>query len=363
MSLIIKFNEVSAKETNVDHKSFNTFLGMLLILCIFFTPHALKSEEIPTLSKREATLIGEAYNLWKELGEDLWPGWTRIDMPIFYVGENYEYAIDFPKTLSLSVSLGEDQILKRSIQARNRTFEPNLAASFHVEGIPSAIIGSPEALDWGLNTWVLKVVHEMFHVLQAHRGNVEKAAQLQIGPRDDASWMLDYPFPYKSSDVMRLLHLQGYLMYLAATAAEDADARYQAGTALEAIRVLEALLSHEASGDRDYKYALFQEWNEGIALYSEYKVAEAAGTGEYKPTPAFLALDGALPWSQVWEESYKFRIYLVKHAGRAARSRTTFYHTGLGKGLVLDRLLPEWKNSYFAPAVWLDDLLEQAVGR
>jgi hypothetical protein len=84
ISLINKFSEVGTKETNMGHKGYNTFLGMLLILCIFFTPHVLRNEEIPKLSKREATLIGEAYNLWIELGEDLWPGWTRIDMPIFY---------------------------------------------------------------------------------------------------------------------------------------------------------------------------------------------------------------------------------------------------------------------------------------
>ena len=348
----------------MGHKRVNSILAMLPVLCIFMLfPAFLRSENTPKLPEREAVLIGEAFNLWKVLGEGLWPGWTSVDMPVIFVSEKHEYAVDFPKTLPNSVSLGEDRTLKRSVQARNRTLRPDVAAAFDYESVSSAIIGSPEALGWDLNTWVLKVVHEMFHVLQVHRGSVEKVSELQIGPQNDASWMIKYPFPYKDPDVMRLFHLQGYLLYLAATAPEETDARYQAETALEALRVLEALLSHRESGDRDFKYAFFQEWNEGIALYTEYKMAETAGTSEYRPTPEFLALEGIVPWERVWENSYKSRIYLVKHAGRAARSRTTFYHSGLGKGLVLDRLLPEWKNSYFSPGVWLDDLLVRAVGR
>jgi peroxiredoxin len=68
-------------------------------------------------------------------------------------------------------------------------------------------------------------------------------------------------------------------------------------------------------------------------------------------------------YQQVWDDSYKGRIFLVKHAGRAAQSRTTFYHLGLGKGLLLDRLLPDWKTRYFAPNVWLNDLLMLALGQ
>ena len=32
------------------------------------------------------------------------------------------------------------------------------------------------------------------------------------------------------------------------------------------------------------------------------------------------------------------------------------------KALSLDRVWPDWKDAYFAPAVWLDDLLAEATG-
>jgi hypothetical protein len=33
----------------------------------------------------------------------------------------------------------------------------------------------------------------------------------------------------------------------------------------------------------------------------------------------------------------------------------------MGKALALDRVSPGWKEKYFVPGVWLDDLLAAAV--
>jgi peroxiredoxin len=122
-------------------------------------------------------------------------------------------------------------------------------------------------------------------------------------------------------------------------------------------------LQRQALDNRHYEYSQFQEWAEGIAFYTEYKLAEAAGSGDYQPTEAFRQLPDYKSYQEIWNESYKGRIFLVKHAGRAAQSRTAFYHLGLGKGLLLDRLMPDWKTRYFAPRVWLNDLLMTALGQ
>lgn len=39
---------------------------------------------------------------------------------------------------------------------------------------------------------------------------------------------------------------------------------------------------------------------------------------------------------------------------------TRFYYTGMAQAMLLDRLLPEWKNSVFEDDVWLEDLLMEA---
>ncbi len=160
----------------------------------------------------------------------------------------------------------------------------------------------------------------MFHVLQYSRGSIGKIAQLKIGPDSDASWQLDFPFPYKDADVMRLIHLEGYPLYLAASDSDLDAVKYDAGTAIDAIRVYRSFLQRQSPDNKFYNYSQFQEWSEGIAFYTEYKMAEAAAAGgDYQPTEAFRQLPGYKSYQQVRQDDYARRTFLVKHAGRAAR--------------------------------------------
>lgn len=213
----------------------------------------------------------------------------------------------------------------------------------------------------GLAPRVVTAMHEMFHVYQAERGGYQKTATLDIGAANDASWQLNFPFPYKDPEVMRLIHLQGYALHQASTAAAVEDAKYALGTALDAARVYQAYLALLRPDGRFYRYSQFQEWNEGVAAYTEYRIAEAAGNSDYRPAAGFAALPGFRGYPSLWERTYRNRTFLVKHAGRAAQSRTAFYHLGMGKALALDKAGPGWKECYFDPGIWLDDLLAAAA--
>jgi hypothetical protein len=309
----------------------------------------------------DRALIAEAYHLWRTLGEELWPGWTKVSMAMVYITAENEFAIGFSKPLAGFRPLADTRCEGVPVLARARTFGPHLSASFPLEGVPAVVIGRPAALEKSPGEWVVTAAHEMFHVLQYHRGSMRRVASLKIGPENDASWQLNFPFPYKDADVMRLIHLQGYLAYLAARASDAADVRYSAGVALEAAAVYRDMLGRLDPSGRSANYSRFQEWTEGTALYTEYKMAEAAAGPGYQPTPAFLKLPGARSYRDLWETTYRNKVFLAKHAGRAARSRTAFYHLGLAKCLLLDRLDPGWKGRYFGPDGWLDDLLEAAL--
>jgi hypothetical protein len=282
-------------------------------------------------------------------------------MAMLYITPEYEFAIGFPKRLEGFRPLGDSRREGATVQFRARTIDPHLAASFPLEGVPVLVIGRPAALEKSPNTWVVTAAHEMFHVLQYQRGSMRRVAALKIGPESDASWQLNFPFPYKDDDVMRVVHLQGHLAYLAARADDAAEARYSAGTVLDATAVYRDVLARLDPSGRSANYSRFQEWNEGTAFYTEVKMAEAAARPGYQPTPAFLKLPGATSYRDLWETTYRNKLFLAKHAGRAARSRTAFYHLGLAKCLLLDRLDPGWKTRYFGPDGWLDDLLEKAL--
>jgi hypothetical protein len=217
-----------------------------------------------------------------------------------------------------------------------------------VEGITAVVFGTPAATQRSPAGWKLTAQHEMFHVFQAANNSKEKVRTLGLGPENDASWQLTFPFPYSDPEVMLLIHLQSYLAYLGISSQGADDARYAAGSALEAVQVYRAYLKTIEPDERFYRYSQFQEWTEGGAFFVDYEIARlAARTGE--------------EYRQAWDSDYSGRLFLVKHAGRAAKSRMAFYHLGLGKALLLDRLKPAWKQDYFQKNVWMDDLLEGAL--
>ncbi len=323
------------------------------------SPRAFTQRNSPAqLSDSDTILINEAYHLWQTLGGSVWTGWTEISVPILYITQEHEYAIGFPAPMRGFQPIARSGFGSRIVQSRPLVLSRELSASFPIEGTSAVVIGTPAALQKSPEAWVLTAVHEMFHVLQFARGEAQKVNALNLGSQSDGSWQLNFPFPYTDANVMRLIHLQGYPLYLAVTSADETDTRYNAGTAYEAAQVYQAFLRTRSADDRFYKYSQFQEWKEGIASYTEYRMAEAAAAN-YQPTAAFRQLADFKGYAKLWEESYKNRKFLIKHAGRAARNRTAFYHLGLGKGLLLDRLMSDWKTRYFAPDVWLDDLLKQ----
>jgi len=308
-----------------------------------------------------SVLIAEALHLVETLGDGVWPGFGRTNAPVLYIAGEREYAVGFPQPLEGFEAVAGQMIAGRSLQEGPRTHEPNLAASFPVQGVDAVVIGTPESLALSPTQWTLTAAHEMFHVFQHHHGWDDKVASLEIGPRDNADWQLNFPFPYKNPDIGSLLHLVSYPTFLAIEASSPADAAYNVGVALEALAVLNGTLLAMTGDARAQRYMLFQEATEGAAKYVERRIAEGATVRQYEPTAAFVSLPGYVRYAEVWETDYTRQTFLVKHGGRVARSRTEFYHLGLGKCLVLDRLDPTWKQRYFDTGVWLPNLIQAAL--
>ncbi len=222
--------------------------------------------------------------------------------------------------------------LQRSVQVRARTFATDLSASFSVAGIPAVVMASPDLQKKSPEEWVIVAEHEMFHVFQAANGSEAKMASLAIGSRE-AGWQLSFPFPYSDSNVMQLIHLQGYNLWLAANSKGDDEAKYDVGTALDAVAVYRTFLQR-LHGPKDYLYSELQEWSEGVAKYTEYRFAECAARADYVPASSFRALPNYKGYAALWKTTYQNSPYLVKHAGRAAQSRDAFYHLGMAKLLL-----------------------------
>ena len=290
---------------------------------------AAYGSEAPPLDRADLARTDDAFHLAATLGPRVWPGFAADTAPVVFIRGDFEYLLNSADAPSPFVPTAQ-QFRATPVFVRPRSFPPNLEASFPAIGRDAVVIGTPEATKRTPAAWELVFCHELFHVYQRSRGMDAKIASLAIGPRDDASWQLNYPFPYDDPRVVRALHILGHEL------ATGSD------VAVEALDNVLGLLDAKAAA-----YLRFVITNEGVARYFEYRLAELAA----REQPDVFAA--------AWRDTYSKFPTRVPDLGRADKSRSEFYTLGLALALDLDRRHPGWQSTYFEPGVWLDDLFRK----
>ena len=107
-------------------------------------------------------------------------------------------------------------------------------------------------------------------------------------------------------------------------------------------------------------YERQREWLEGLAKYAELSIQRiAAETPGYTPVTA-LGADPDFKAYTTREQYWSAQLgEVTRTAGRAGETR--FYYSGMAQAVLLDRLLPGWKERAFEPDVTLEDLLREAI--
>jgi hypothetical protein len=103
----------------------------------------------------------------------------------------------------------------------------------------------------------------------------------------------------------------------------------------------------------DARYFSFQLWHEGIARYTQIKVAEAAGA-QYHASAEYAALPDYESFASYGAKARAETLSELKQADLAQWKRTVVYSFGATEGLLLDRINPAWKSEYFSHPFSLD---------
>ncbi|HXH41748.1 MAG TPA: hypothetical protein VNN08_24200 [Thermoanaerobaculia bacterium] len=301
--------------------------------------------------------LAESFRMAEVLGPRVWPGFTAADSPVILIDGKSEYLLN-SRERPEGFTATDQTFRGRIVYFRPSVFPPSLQASFPAIGRPAVVIGTPEGTSTEPPVWTIVVLHELFHVYTFTHGEIEKVASLAIGPSDDGRWQLTYPFPYTDARVRRAMHVAGHALY--GCIGSGADLPYEADVADEAVRTFGDLVDASFPGTKDRSYMKFVITKEGVARYFEYRIADLAAR-DYKPTAAYVELEGANAFTRAWDSYYKAMPFQIKHLGNVSQSRNEFYNLGMGIALVLDRIEPEWQKKYFDAGVWLDDLLHEAA--
>ena len=97
----------------------------------------------------------------------------------------------------------------------------------------------------------------------------------------------------------------------------------------------------------DHRYASFQLWQEGIARYTQYRMAELAA-GKLKPSREFAALPDFTSFDAEAKRILKMTTDEMRSLDLASWERTVFYPFGAIEGLVLDKVDPKWRTRYLS---------------
>jgi hypothetical protein len=345
------------------------FIRYFFIICIILGVSLVSGlqgfliygQQIPALSYEDKIIIAEATHLWRELGNKVWHGWTSSSIPMIYIKKDYEYLVGYTSPPSEYMKLEHDSVLDSIVYFKKRELNENLATTWYVGDSKVVAIATPSELHMSPSQWILTAIHEMFHVYQGVMGSMEKVSTLGIDYGEDASWQLKFPFPYKDEILLKAIHTEANLAFIGITTDNEFECLYNSLSFLETVQIYKELIRLIYGDLKNYKYALFQEWTEGIAKYTEFKMVQLAAGENYKPLREFMDLDGYQSYRELKEDYYQKQFYAMRHCGKGVQGRFMFYYLGCAKGLLLDKVFPEWKKHYFTADIWLDDIFDLAV--
>ena len=326
--------------------SISSLRGAVLFLSIAFLLQTATAQDKPALSEIDRTRLAEAFRLADQVGDQVWPGWSKAPFAVLLVTSENEFLMRHPQPSADFTKLGYDPLLKSDVYFRKRSYPTNFLATFPaVRGnmTSTIVVGQAEHTSAKTSTpWVVVLLHEHFHQLQDSQPNFyADVNSLNLSHGDQTGmWMLNYAFPYDRTDVQEQFVAMS-LALDAAIKAAPAERQKRVRDYLEAQQKFQTLVSPD-----DYRYFSFQFWKEGIARYTEYQIARLAAA-KFRPSKEFQALKDYLPFSDVAKTTYEriFRQLLNQKLGESKRE--VVYSFGAAEGLLLDMIRPRWRRQYF----------------
>lgn len=353
------------------------------------------SEQVDELSANQKALLAEFFQIRTVLGEQVWPGWGEWDSPVVVYNEATAFLLNYPEASPPDGWLRVPQMTVQGNRWQQVTdddfygqpyYRQELSASGDTPQAFTVLIGDQWAAsmttkEWtaiglrqevaadlpafltavfplwlvddvllrGSDGYISLLAHEAFHAYQGAAAPDKLAAAEMVGA-------VEAGYPWQDADLQANWQLELDLL----TAALEAESE------AEIIELTRQFLAQrqqrrQAAGlaNTQIDFERQREWLEGLARYVELEIWRQAAESDYQPHPT-LADDSdfdeygsfASRWSQE-----------VDQIGRMAADEGDgrFYYTGMAQAVLLDRLLPSWKEVAFDDGVFLEDLLAEAV--
>ena len=326
-------------------------LTKTLIISILLTIGVLAQNK-PGISQTDRIRLAEAFRLGDKIGNRVWKNWDKTPFAVILVTPDYEFLIRHPNPSKDFTAIGYDSLLKSNIYFRKRQYQTSFLATFPaVNGLSTVVVGQAENTYKKTSTpWVVTILHEHFHQLQDTQPNIYKDIEALNLTRGDATgmWMLNFAFPYEKPEVKEHFALITKQLSEALQTTDKAEFTAKVSAYLKARQELQNLISAD-----DYKYLSLQLWKEGIARYTEHRIAKLAAE-KYKPSKEFRALKDFKSFETVAKQTIETTLSELTAYKIENEKRELFYSLGASEALLLDRINPDWQSRYFTDKFYLE---------
>jgi hypothetical protein len=326
---------------------------LLLALLLLSSVSDVLAQDKPNIPDVDRIRLAEAFRIGETVGNQVWEDWDKAPFAILLVAPENEFLIRHPQPSKDFTPIGYDSLLKSDVYVRKRTQRTDLLATFPVVGgVSTIVIGQAENTARKTSTpWVATVLHEHFHQLQSSRPNYYADVNALNLSRGDQTgmWMLNFAFPYKDTRIKEQFSSLSKLLAEALQAKKKSEFSVKLKAYTQARQAFRQMLSPD-----DYRYFSFQVWQEGVARYTEYRIADLAAK-KYKPSKEFRALKDYTSFKAVADSILNKEILSSLATLQLEKSeRLVFYPFGAAEGLLLDRVNPKWQRRYFTEKFYVD---------
>jgi len=358
-------------------------MGFLLLICT--SPAVSKQATELKIDPLLLVSLKECRNITSSLGKALYPGWDFRKTPILFYRPNVqELLINFPhKPKGFSEYTGFDPLGSETVYFRNDSTIFTIDdqnTSTEIDGIPVLVVADPYssmrnkmqdvlterskefAATW-LKNWsfmpspydeLTLILHEGFHVYQS-----------KMAPGKAADEMVISRYPLLDPVNNSLYVLEGNILKDALLSTEPSVRREKIKEFVAVRSFRQSLLDSSCAA-----YENLNEYTEGTAKYVEYAFLR---TGEsVEPIREMYYQNGFNGYRGVLTKEFQSRVDNMVNVvavnddrfGNKFGSgplRFKLYELGACQALLLDEVMPGWKEKIFNDGIYLGDMLRQSM--
>ncbi|MEW6130085.1 MAG: hypothetical protein AB1757_23825 [Acidobacteriota bacterium] len=317
------------------------------VKCTYETKQQNPITDAMLLSADDKAEIAETFRLQRELGDQVWPGLSRANIPVILFNESYEFLVG-ERNPPPPWTVVEGDAFNGKLYHRRKANEPQ---AFPVQ-VGKRWAGSLTLLDLINRRSPLKLsrdfhvallLHEMFHAFQAGQASDRFKQATKV-------YSAEARYPSRDDKFAAEWDREGSLLAAALKATDKMRVRL---AVREFLQVRDARRARAALSPDLLAFERELEWLEGLAKYAEIRFYELAAARAGDPRYSSYR-----PELSYWRWDF---IRLEKQLGRQ-EGDLRFYLSGMAQARLLDGLGSKWKKKLMRGGVYLEELLRTSIG-